>query len=68
MATARIAHDVQAQRELLRARFVSTVLELPLPTLYELSRKDPTRFGVVRLGRSVRFRRVAIDKIVAGEG
>ena len=67
MATARVVQDRQARCELLKALPVATVLGLPLPTLYELARKYPSRFGVVRLGRSVRFRRAAIDRIVQGE-
>ena len=47
---------------------VAQLLRLAQVTVYESAREHPTRFGVVRFGRAVRFRRVAIDRIVEGEG
>lgn len=46
---------------------VALLLRLAKPTIYEHARQDPTRFGVLRFGRAVRFRRNAIDRLVAGE-
>ena len=40
MATVRVVQDIQAWCELLKSLPVATVLGLPLPTLYELARKD----------------------------
>ena len=68
MGIERIAKESQTENDLLKAPPTASVLNVPVPTLYELARKDPARFGVVRLGRSVRFRRGAIDRIVRGEG
>ena len=67
MAVARIVNEPQTDTKLMRAPSTAAALNMALPTLYELARKDPSRFGVVRLGRSVRFRRAAIDRIVQGE-
>ena len=46
---------------------VSIVTGIPRPTIYEHARRDPRRWGVVRVGRAIRFRREAIDRVVAGE-
>jgi predicted DNA-binding transcriptional regulator AlpA len=46
---------------------VSTVTGIPRPTIYEHARRDPSRWGVIRFGRAIRFRRDAIDRLVAGE-
>lgn len=53
---------------LLRAAEVARALQIALPTVYEISRETPERIGTVRLGRCVRFRREAIDRLVHGEG
>lgn len=46
---------------------VTTILGIAKPTVYERARIEPERFGVVRFGRAVRFRRVAIDRIAYGD-
>lgn len=51
-----------------RAPYVSKILDIPLPTLYEMSRRSPERLGAIRLGRSLRFRRAVIDAIADGTG
>ena len=60
-------HDIPTHAELLTAREVSLRLRLPLPTLYEFSRRDPSRFGVLRFGRTLRFRRAVIERILSGD-
>ena len=46
---------------------VAEITGLAVPTVYEIARENPERLGVVRFGRSVRFRRDVIDGIVEGE-
>jgi len=46
------------------AREVAQLTRLAVPTVYELARREPDRFGAVRYGRAVRFRRAAIDRLV----
>ena len=46
---------------------VAKMLRLAQVTVYESGREHPIRFGVIRFGRAVRFRRAAIDRIVDGE-
>ncbi len=54
--------------ELLSARDVARILNVPLPSLYGWSRENPERYGAVRVGpRAVRFRRAAIDALVGGD-
>ena len=42
---------------------VSVILGIALPSVYERARVEPERLGVIRLGRSVRFLRSAIDRL-----
>jgi predicted DNA-binding transcriptional regulator AlpA len=49
------------------AREVARLTRLALPTIYELARRDPERFGVVRYGRAVRFQRARVDALVRGD-
>ena len=46
---------------------VEIVTGIPRPTIYEHARRDPDRWGVIRVGRAIRFRRDAIDRLVAGD-
>lgn len=71
MATApitrnRVTHS-EINREAYKARDVGLILDLPLPSVYEIARRDPERLGVIRFGRSLRFRRAVIEKLIAGE-
>jgi excisionase family DNA binding protein len=46
---------------------VAAILGIPRSTVYERARLEPERLGVIRLGRSVRFRRTVIDAFVRGD-
>ena len=60
--------QISGSDALLRADDVARRLNVPKPTLYEWSRKDPARYGLVRIGRrTVRFRRDVIDRLVTGD-
>ena len=48
------------------AREVAELTRLAVPTVYELAKREPDRFGAVRYGRAVRFRRDAIDRLIGG--
>jgi len=41
-------------------------LNIPRPTLYELARREPDRFGVLRFGRKIMFRRARIEALIDG--
>jgi hypothetical protein len=56
-------HAVE-QSPLLVAAEVARATRLAIPTVYELARKDPERWGLVRFGRAVRFRRERILALV----
>ena len=58
---------VDVETDVCLAPEVAKRLKIALPTVYQAGREDPIRFGVVRVGRAVRFRRTAIDRIVAGD-
>ena len=45
---------------------VETITGFRRPTIYEHARRDPRRWGVVRVGRAMRFRRDAIHRLVDG--
>ena len=45
---------------------VETITGYPRPTIYEHARNDPIRWGVIRVGRAIRFRRDAIRALVRG--
>ena len=74
MSAARVV-DLEARRhpttnapDLLLAREAAARLRLPLRSLYALAAESPTRFGVIKLGRALRFRRIAIDAVASGNG
>lgn len=46
---------------------VARILRIARPTVYQIARETPEQLGVRRWGRSVRFAREAIDRLVAGE-
>jgi len=46
-----------------RAEHVATLLGVSPITIYEHARRDPDRWGVIRIGRAVRFRRPVIDRM-----
>jgi excisionase family DNA binding protein len=54
-------------KPLLKAEEVAELTRLALPTIYEQARENPERLGVVRIGRAVRFKPDAIDRLVGGE-
>ena len=51
---------------LLTPKEVEELLRVSLRTVYDLARAKPEDFGVVRIGRAVRFRRSAIEQLIAG--
>jgi hypothetical protein len=59
--------DSDARPAYYRAKYVSRVLDLALPTVYEIAREDPERLGAETFGRRcVRFRRRVIDELING--
>ena len=50
------------------AGVVARILGIAKPTVYEFARVEPDRFGVIRFGRAVRFRRFVIDRLARGGG
>jgi len=61
------AHDHTPPASPYRAEEVAHRLGVATPTVYEHARRDPERWGVIRVGRAVRFKRVVIDRM-AGLG
>ena len=61
------ASDLSVCRKFYSAREVSTILAIPLPSLYQLARNDPSRLGAIKLGRTLRFRQSVIERLVNGE-
>ena len=45
---------------------VAKLCRLAPATVYEFAKREPDRFGVVKYGRAVRFRKSAIDKLING--
>jgi hypothetical protein len=45
---------------------VKILTGIPQTTIYEHARRDPARWGLIRVGRAIRFRRSAIDALVEG--
>ena len=50
---------------LLTVREVAAVLRRSRQSVYQLAHEKPEVLGVVRLGRTVRFRRSAIERLVS---
>lgn len=58
-----VRHEAGRPQPLVRAEWVANVGDIALPTVYEMSRRDPARWGRVTIGRAVRFRRDAIERL-----
>lgn len=52
---------------LLTAEQARRMLAVSRATIYDLAQREPETVGAVRLGRIVRFRRAAIERIVNGD-
>lgn len=67
MSAAASEQDAQVPAPPYRATEVAQRLGIAEPTVYEHARRDPRAWGVIRIGRAVRFRREVIDARARGE-
>ena len=51
-------------RRLMRVDEVAELFDVAKPTIYEHARNDPEKWGVVRVGRAMRFRRDVIEAMI----